>query len=173
MKIKKWSGSAWVQEYPEVDVNNIVATGTPSSSTFLRGDGQWISVDSGNQFVNISGDTMTGDLTVSRTGANGNISATRVLGATVNMQGQSARGVIGTDSNHELQLKTNATARVTIQTDGEHPEKDLITRRYLKHQRSLQRQALAQLVADIPDTITQDAEEEDAPQGAEHDQQNR
>ena len=64
MKIKKWSGSAWVQEYPEVDVNNIVATGTPSSSTFLRGDGQWISVDSGNQFVNISGDTMTGNLTI-------------------------------------------------------------------------------------------------------------
>ena len=69
MKIKKWSGSAWVQEYPEVDVNNIVATGTPSSSTFLRGDGQWISVDSGNQFVNITGDTMTGNLQVGLTSA--------------------------------------------------------------------------------------------------------
>jgi len=41
MKVKKWSGSAWVQEYPEVDVSAIVATGTPSSSTFLRGDGAW------------------------------------------------------------------------------------------------------------------------------------
>ena len=41
MKVKKWSGSAWVQEYPEVDVDAIVATGTPSSSTFLRGDGAW------------------------------------------------------------------------------------------------------------------------------------
>ena len=41
MKIKKWSGSAWVQDYPEVNVGAIVATGTPSNTTFLRGDGQW------------------------------------------------------------------------------------------------------------------------------------
>ena len=41
MKIKKWNGSSWVQEYPEVNVSSIVATGTPSSSTFLRGDGTW------------------------------------------------------------------------------------------------------------------------------------
>jgi 3' terminal RNA ribose 2'-O-methyltransferase Hen1 len=40
-----------------------------------------------------------------------------------------------------------------------HPEKDLITRRYLKYQRSLQRAALAQLVEDAPDSATQDAEE--------------
>lgn len=41
MKLKKWNGSAWVQDYPEVNVSSIVATGTPSSSTFLRGDGTW------------------------------------------------------------------------------------------------------------------------------------
>ena len=41
MTIKKWNGSAWVAEYPLVDVDSIVATGTPSSSTFLRGDGAW------------------------------------------------------------------------------------------------------------------------------------
>ena len=41
MKVKKWNGSAWVQDYPEVDIASIVATGTPSSSTFLRGDGTW------------------------------------------------------------------------------------------------------------------------------------
>jgi len=48
MKIKKWDGSAWVQDYPEVNVSSIVATGTPSSSTFLRGDGVWATpVDTG------------------------------------------------------------------------------------------------------------------------------
>jgi hypothetical protein len=41
MKIRKWNGSSWVQDYPEVNVSSIVATGTPSSSTFLRGDGTW------------------------------------------------------------------------------------------------------------------------------------
>ena len=41
MVIKKWNGTAWVAEYPEVDVDSIVATGTPSSTTFLRGDGAW------------------------------------------------------------------------------------------------------------------------------------
>ena len=47
MKIKKWNGSSWVQEYPEVNVSSIVATGTPSSSTFLRGDGTWSEPASG------------------------------------------------------------------------------------------------------------------------------
>lgn len=40
-----------------------------------------------------------------------------------------------------------------------HPEKELITRRYLKHQRSLQRAALEQLVEDAADTLDQDEEE--------------
>lgn len=51
MKIKKWNGSSWVQEYPEVNVSSIVATGTPSSSTFLRGDGQWASPAGGGDVV--------------------------------------------------------------------------------------------------------------------------
>lgn len=69
MIIKKWnptggpnSTGAWEAAYPLVDVDSIVATGEPGSTTFLRGDGAWASVDSGNQFVNISGDTMTGTL---------------------------------------------------------------------------------------------------------------
>ena len=48
MKLKKWNGSAWVQDYPEVNVSSIVATGTPSGTTFLRGDGVWATpVDTG------------------------------------------------------------------------------------------------------------------------------
>ena len=35
------------------------------------------------------------------------------------MQAQASRGIIGTDSNHGLRLKTNATDRITIQTDGD------------------------------------------------------
>lgn len=40
-----------------------------------------------------------------------------------------------------------------------HPEKDLIARRYLKHQRSLQRAALEQLVEEEADPLEQDEEE--------------
>ena len=41
MRIKRWTGSAWVDDLPTVGVSNIETTGTPSSSTFLRGDGAW------------------------------------------------------------------------------------------------------------------------------------
>ena len=64
MKLKKWNGSSWVQEYPEVDVNSIVATGTPSSTTYLRGDGSWATVTSGTTFT---GGTITGNIEISNT----------------------------------------------------------------------------------------------------------
>ena len=68
MKIKKWSGTAWVQEYPEVDVNNIVATGTPSSSNFLRGDGAWAVPADVDNYLPLSGGTLTGSLITSGSG---------------------------------------------------------------------------------------------------------
>ena len=49
---------------------------------------------------------------------NGELSATRTSGATVKSIAQSARGQIGTSSNHELQLITNSTSRLTIDTSG-------------------------------------------------------
>jgi carbon monoxide dehydrogenase subunit G len=64
MTIKKWSGSAWVDQYVTTNVSNIVASGTPSSTTFLRGDGQWATptdTDT-NNYVNsasLSGSTLT------------------------------------------------------------------------------------------------------------------
>ena len=66
-KIKKWSGSAWVDAHPETTVGQIVATGTPSSSTFLRGDGAWATpsdVDTNNYLTGVSG---SGDGTVTFT----------------------------------------------------------------------------------------------------------
>jgi hypothetical protein len=49
---------------------------------------------------------------------NGEIEVERASGALINLQAQSARGVIGTDSNHDLQLKTNGGVRMTIDTGG-------------------------------------------------------
>jgi hypothetical protein len=39
--IKKWNGTGWEEHYPKTTVGQIVASGTPSSTTFLRGDGTW------------------------------------------------------------------------------------------------------------------------------------
>jgi hypothetical protein len=45
LKLKKFNGTTWEDAYPETTVDQIVATGTPSSSTFLRGDGAWSNLD--------------------------------------------------------------------------------------------------------------------------------
>ena len=39
--IKKWNGNDFDELYPRTTTGQIVASGTPSSSTFLRGDGSW------------------------------------------------------------------------------------------------------------------------------------
>jgi hypothetical protein len=47
MKIKRWDTTAnngnggWVEDAPDVYIENIVASNAPSSSNFLRGDGVW------------------------------------------------------------------------------------------------------------------------------------
>lgn len=67
MVIKKWNGSSWVATYPDIQVGNIEASGTPSSSTFLRGDGAWATpsdVDTNNYLTGVSG---SGDGTVTFT----------------------------------------------------------------------------------------------------------
>jgi hypothetical protein len=52
------------------------------------------------------------------TSGNGEIDVERTSGALINLQAQSARGIIGTNSNHELQLKTNGGGRLKITTGG-------------------------------------------------------
>lgn len=41
LTLKKWNGSTWEDTYPQTTHTQIVATGTPSSTTYLRGDGVW------------------------------------------------------------------------------------------------------------------------------------
>ena len=49
---------------------------------------------------------------------NAEIQAQRTSGAGVLIQAQSATGVVGTNTNHRLDLKTNGTTRATISTSG-------------------------------------------------------
>ena len=64
-----------------------------------------------------AGTIASNNIAVTNSG-NGELSVTRTSGATVKSIAQSARGQIGTSSNHELQLITNATSRLTISTSG-------------------------------------------------------
>lgn len=65
--IKKYiSGTGWTAAYPETTVGQIVATGTPSSSTFLRGDGSWASPSVSDVYVSVASfNTTNGVLTLS------------------------------------------------------------------------------------------------------------
>ena len=66
------------------------------------------------------------------------------------------------DDNKHYFVSDNEVEKLLAKGEGwlnAHPEKDLITRRYLKHQRSLQRTALAQLIDSAPDVAEQDQEE--------------
>ena len=65
-----------------------------------------------------SGTIASNNIAVTNSG-NGEVSVTRTSGATIKNIAQSARGQIGTSSNHELQLITNATSRLTIDTAGD------------------------------------------------------
>jgi hypothetical protein len=49
---------------------------------------------------------------------NGEIEVERASGALINIQAQSAKGVVGTDSNHTFSLKTNSSERLTISSGG-------------------------------------------------------
>jgi hypothetical protein len=52
-------------------------------------------------------------------GGNGNLNVSRTSGSTVFLQAQSATGVIGTSTNHDLSIKTNDTTRLHIENSGE------------------------------------------------------
>jgi len=67
--------------------------------------------------VGIGTTTPTARLHVYSTG-NGTLNVQRAAGALVNIQAQSAKGIVGTDSNHTFSLKTNASERLIILSNG-------------------------------------------------------
>lgn len=68
MIIKRWTGTALVEEYPKTTTGMIVASGTPNSTTFLRGDGTWNTPINTNNYLNSVSGTIGGTITFSREG---------------------------------------------------------------------------------------------------------
>ena len=69
--------------------------------------------------LGINDTTPSGDLDIiGGGGGNGDINLSRTSGATINIQAQSATGIIGTTSNHNFQIKTNGSVRATVSTAG-------------------------------------------------------
>ena len=52
-------------------------------------------------------------------GGNADVDIARTGGATINLQAQSAAGIIGTTSNHPFQFKANSGVKMTIETGGD------------------------------------------------------
>jgi hypothetical protein len=104
MKIKRWDTgtSTWIEDAPDVYIANIVASGTPSSSNFLRGDGSWQPVtDTNNYLTGVSG-SGNGTATFTRLGlSNLTWTTTHTHAATDITSGvlPTSRGGTGTVSN--------------------------------------------------------------------------
>ena len=61
-----YDGSGWVNR--AITVTDISATGTPSNTTYLRGDGQWVTVTSGSGATSLDG---LSDVVIGVTGSTG------------------------------------------------------------------------------------------------------
>lgn len=68
LKLKKFNGTSWEDAYPETTVGQIVAGGTPSSTTFLRGDGTWATITDGNNYLSGVSGSGNGTVTFTRVG---------------------------------------------------------------------------------------------------------
>jgi len=99
-------------------LDSVTITGLTSlTTTDLTADTTTLVVDSANDRVGIGTTSPNAKLHVYNTG-NGEIEVERASGALINIQAQSAKGVIGTDSNHTFSLKTNSSERLTILNSG-------------------------------------------------------
>ncbi len=94
--------------------NGQVAYFDPSNNLAGENDFFW---DYTNNRLGIGTTTPTAKLHVKSSG-NGEVNIERASGTLINLQAQSALGVIGTNSNHNLAFKTNSNVGMVLTTGG-------------------------------------------------------
>jgi len=65
--LKRWNGSAFEELYPKTTVGQISASGTPNSTTFLRGDGQWATPAGSGTVTNVTAGTQISGMSMTIT----------------------------------------------------------------------------------------------------------
>jgi len=98
---------------------NSAVFGTTSDAkvVLLQNDSAAVTIDT-DQNVGIGTSSPDGELHVKSAG-NADVYVERTSGAKIHLQAQSALGNIGTSSNHDLGLMTNASVRMRITTTGD------------------------------------------------------
>jgi hypothetical protein len=126
--IKKWNGLAWEETYPKTTAGNIVATGTPSSTTFLRGDGTW-ATPTNNYLTNVYNGTGNSTVFFDRAGlstlsinlahAHGNISSAGAV--STNTFPASGQKIVMTDTSNNViqsQIAIGTNTSLFLRNDG-------------------------------------------------------
>lgn len=108
-------GTRAFKVYTDADEVSLLAEGSVPMKFYTSGAEKMRIDTAGN--IGIGTTSPDHNLQVENSG-NAEIQAQRTSGAGVLIQAQSAAGVVGTNTNHRLDLKTNSTTRATISTGG-------------------------------------------------------
>jgi hypothetical protein len=118
--LKRWNGSTFEELYPKTTVTQLSASGTPSSTTFLRGDGQWVTPAGTGTVTSVSSGTQISGMAMTITNGTTTPSiATSVSNAASFRTSIGAGDVVGPASSVTARIATfNGTTGKIIQDSG-------------------------------------------------------